>query len=104
MTINPMMDPAHLLDEDLAQASPDLMHIMLRAFIDTLMSADAACGAEYGASSPERVNTRNGYRHRPLDTLPGTIDADTAGPSPSCAQLLLPRLAAGGAPAAPNAP
>jgi transposase-like protein len=76
MTANPMMDPAHLLDEHLAQASPDLMRTMLRSFIDTLMSADAdaVCGAEYGASSPERVNVRNGYRHRPFDTRVGTID------------------------------
>ncbi len=84
MTANPMMDPAHLLDEHLAQASPDLMRTMLRSFIDTLMSADAdaVCGAEYGASSPERVNTRNGYRHRPFDTRVGTIDVAI----PSCAR------------------
>jgi hypothetical protein len=30
--------------------------------------ADAVCGAEYGMTSPERVNSRNGYRHRDLDT------------------------------------
>ncbi|MEZ0493085.1 IS256 family transposase [Kineococcus sp. TBRC 1896] len=76
MTANPMMDPAHLLDEQLSQASPDLMRSMLRSFIDTLMSAeaDAVCGAQYGASSPERVNVRNGYRHRDFDTRMGTID------------------------------
>ncbi len=84
MTANPMMDPAHLLDEHLAQASPDLMRTMLRSFIDTLMSADAdaVCGAEYGASSPERVNTRNGYRHAPSTPASGR----STWPSPSCAR------------------
>jgi putative transposase len=31
-------------------------------------------GAGYGVASPERVNSRNGYRHRGLDTRAGTID------------------------------
>jgi hypothetical protein len=36
---------------------------------EVLMSAeaDAACGAEYGQVSPERTNSRNGYRMRPWD-------------------------------------
>jgi putative transposase len=44
--------------------------------INPLLSAeaDSACGAEYGTVSPERVNSRNGYRHRELDTRTGTID------------------------------
>jgi putative transposase len=32
------------------------------------------CGAEYGQSSPERTNQRNGYRHRDFDTRAGTLD------------------------------
>jgi hypothetical protein len=36
--------------------------------------ADAVRGAEYGVSSPERVNTRNGYRHREFDTHAGTLE------------------------------
>ena len=36
--------------------------------------ADAVCGAEYGTASPERVNRRNGYRHRDFDTRAGTVD------------------------------
>ena len=49
---------------------------MLTTFIDTLMSAeaDAVCGAEYGARSSERINTRNGYRHRDFDTRAGTLE------------------------------
>ena len=49
---------------------------MLATFINALMSAeaDAVCGAQYGLPGPERVNIRNGYRHRDLDTRAGTID------------------------------
>ena len=36
--------------------------------------ADAVCGAEYGSRSPERINPRNGYRHREFDTRAGTLD------------------------------
>jgi putative transposase len=32
------------------------------------------CGAGYGERTPERVNSRNGYRHRDLDTRVGTLD------------------------------
>jgi hypothetical protein len=56
---------------------------LLSTFIDTLMSAeaDAVCGAEYGTSSPNRVNTRNGYLHRDFDTRAGTLD-ETNGRAP----------------------
>src|SRR3712207_7045569 len=45
-------------------------------FVNTLLSAEAdvVCGAAYGQSSPERVNQRNGYRHRDFDTRAGTLD------------------------------
>ena len=58
---------------------------MLAAFAQTLMSAEASavCGAEYGERSDERVNSRNGYRHRDWDTRVGTID------------LAVPKLRAG---------
>ncbi|PRY03650.1 IS256 family transposase [Kineococcus rhizosphaerae] len=77
MTAGPMMDPAHFVHEQLAQASPDLLRELMSTFVNTLMSADAdaVCGAAYGASSPERVNSRNGYRYRDFDTRVGTIDA-----------------------------
>jgi putative transposase len=76
MTAPSSIDPAHFLHEQLAQASPDLLRQMLTTFIDALMSAeaDAVCGAEYGARSAERVNTRNGYRSREFDTRAGTLD------------------------------
>ncbi|WP_261766208.1 IS256 family transposase, partial [Kocuria flava] len=70
------IDPAQFLHEHLAQASPDLLREMLTTFVNTLLSAEAdtVCGAAYGASSPKRVNSRNGYRHRDFDTRTGTID------------------------------
>jgi hypothetical protein len=76
MTVNPSIDPARLLEEQLAQASPDLLRELLQTFINTLLSAEAdvVCGAEYGATSPERINRRNGYRHRGFDTRAGTLD------------------------------
>jgi transposase-like protein len=76
MTVNSSIDPARLLEEQLAQASPDLLRELLGSFINTLLSAeaDAVCGAEYGAITPERVNRRNGYRHRDFDTRAGTLD------------------------------
>ena len=46
----------------------------MATFIDALVEADAICGAEYAALSPERVNIRNGYRHRDFDTRVGTLD------------------------------
>jgi transposase-like protein len=54
----------------------DLPRVMLGAFAEALMSAQASmqCGAGYGERSDERENSRNGYRHRPWDTRVGTID------------------------------
>ena len=53
MTVKPSIDPARMLEEHLAQASPDLLRELLGSFINTLLSAeaDAVCGAEYGLSS-----------------------------------------------------
>lgn len=76
MTATPIIDPEQFLHEQLAQASPDLMRELLATFVNALVSAqaDVVCGAPYGQSSPERTNSRNGYRHRDLDTRVGTID------------------------------
>src|SRR6195952_5022362 len=76
MTVKSSIDPARLLEEQLAQASPDLLRELLQTFINTLLSAeaDSVCGAEYGTVSEERINRRNGYRHRDFDTRAGTAD------------------------------
>ena len=72
MTAGPSIDPAQFLNEQLAQASPDLLRDLLTAFVNALLAAqaDAVCGAGYGERTPERVNSRNSYRHRDLDTPP----------------------------------
>ena len=90
MTAGPSIDPndvassrtleaGEFLHEQLAQASPDLMRGLLTTFLNTLLGAeaDAVCGAAYGSRTAERVNSRNGYRHRDLDTRMGTIDVAT---------------------------
>jgi putative transposase len=76
MTAPHFIDPARFLSEQLEQASPDLMRQMLTTFINALMSAEAeaVCGAEYGQISADRINSRNGYRHRDFDTRTGTLD------------------------------
>jgi putative transposase len=76
MTAPHSIDPARFLAAQLADPASDLLRAMSTAFVNALMSveADAICGAEYGTSSPERVNSRNGYRHRELDTRTGTLE------------------------------
>ena len=70
------IDPSTYLDDLLTQASPDLMRQMLQSFINQILStqADQVCGADYATTSEFRTNTRNGYRHRDLDTRVGTVD------------------------------
>jgi putative transposase len=76
MTAPDIVDPAGLLGEALAEASPDLMRSLLQTVINALLSADAdaVVGAEWGQPTPGRRAQRNGYRHRGLDTRVGTID------------------------------
>ena len=76
MTANTSIDPARFLHDQLDSASPDLLRQMLTTFVNALMGAeaDAVCGAPYGVPSAERVNSRNGYRHRDFDTRAGTLD------------------------------
>jgi hypothetical protein len=64
------------LDEQLAQASPDLLRAMVKTFAEAVMAADAdaICNAGYRERSPERTNRRNGYRERDWDTRTGTIE------------------------------
>ena len=69
-------EPGDVLLEFLDSASSlcDMMNTTMAAVPDEIMStrADEACGAEYGARSDRRVNSRNGYRSRRLDTAIGT--------------------------------
>ena len=76
MTAVPSIDLTVFLDERLSQASPDLLRQMLKTFAEALMSADAdaRCGAGYQQRSPDRTNSRNGYRERRWDTRAGTME------------------------------
>jgi putative transposase len=83
--VAPTMDPLAWLRKHLEQADADLLRELVATFIQALMGAEAdvACGAGFGERSPERVNRRNGYRERRLDTRVGTIE------------LAIPKLRAG---------
>lgn len=71
--------------KQLEEADSDLLRELLADMAEALMSADAdgACNASYGERTPERTNSRNGYRPRRWDTRVGTID------------LAIPKLRAG---------
>jgi len=71
MTVNSSIDPARLLEEQLAQASTDPLRELLTTFVNTLMSAeaDAVCGAAYGTTSPDRVNRRDATLDLPVPKL-----------------------------------
>jgi putative transposase len=79
------MDLLGWLRKHLEAADTDLLREMVLGFVQALMSAeaDAACGALLGERSAERVNQRNGYRPRRLDTRVGTLE------------LAIPKLRAG---------
>jgi putative transposase len=56
-------------------ADTDVLRDMIQYVAQRLMDLDveALCGAPYGERSPERVNSRNGYRERVWDTRAGTV-------------------------------
>jgi len=58
------------------EESSDLLREMVRTFAERLMAAevDVVCGAGFGEVSSERVNSRNGYRSRQLDTRVGSME------------------------------
>ena len=76
MAATPSIDVSGWLQEQLAQASPDLLRAMVATFAEALMGADAdaVCGARFGVRSEDRVNTRNGYRRRDWDTRAGSVE------------------------------
>jgi transposase-like protein len=68
--------PGAQFEETLASASSDVLREMIRGFAQKMMDAEVEvlCGAAYGEVSPQRVNSRNGYRAREWDTRAGTIE------------------------------
>ena len=57
-------------------ADVDLVREMIRHVAQRMMDMDAEslCAAAYGERSPERLNSRNGYRERQWDTRAGSVD------------------------------
>jgi putative transposase len=72
-------------EQALASAGPDVLREMIREFAQRMMDAEVEvrCNAGYGEVSPDRVNSRNGYRRREWDTRAGTVE------------LAIPKLRAG---------
>ncbi len=74
--VTPSMDMLSWLRKQLEDADLDLLKEMVGAFAQTLMGAevDAICNAQYGKRTPDRTNSRNGYRDRRWDTRASTIE------------------------------
>ena len=70
------MDAMELVRNHLEAAGEDQLREMVKLMAEGLMDAEAQalCGAQYGVSSPERVNQRNGYRSRRWHTRVGSIE------------------------------
>jgi transposase-like protein len=70
------MEAVEAFRKQLDGAGIDALRELVVVFAERLMAeeADAICGAPYGARSEDRVNRRNGYRSRTVDTRVGTID------------------------------
>jgi hypothetical protein len=68
--VNNNMDALEWLRKHLDAEGSDLLREMVRTFAERLMAAavEVLCNAGYGEVTPERVNSRNGYRPRTLDT------------------------------------
>jgi transposase-like protein len=70
------MDVLEWLRKHLDTEGSDLLREMVATFAEGLMApeVEVLCNAGYGEVTAERVNSRNGYRSRPLDTRVGSID------------------------------
>jgi hypothetical protein len=68
--------PGAQFEQTLASASPDVLRETIRQFAQRMMDADVevACNAGYGDVTPDRVNSRNGYRRQGWNTRAGTVD------------------------------
>ena len=75
MTLENIAD-LETLRKKIDEADGDLLRGLMHETIQMLMGAeaDSLCQAEYGKRSEVRVNRRNGYRDRSLDTRVGTLD------------------------------
>lgn len=74
MTTAHDIDLPTVLAERPTTTHPDVLGELLATFIHILMGGDALCGAGSGERSTERINSRNGYRHRQFDARAGSSD------------------------------
>lgn len=58
--------------DDLREFGREVIQSVVNALMDS--QAQEACGAPRGSRSPERVNSRNGYRERSLSTSLGDLE------------------------------
>lgn len=74
MATKTVMETAEL-GKLLAEGSGDVLRALLARMLRMVMDSEVAalCGAEHGERSDERVNQRNGYRERDLETRLGTV-------------------------------
>ena len=96
------IDPARFLQDQLTQASPDLMRDMLSTFINALLSAqaDSVCGAEYGSRDPDRATPATGTA-----TASWTLEwGPSMSRSQSCARAACSRGGCWSVTAAPSRP
>ncbi len=72
-TSNKTMALAELTEKG---ADVDLLREMIRHMAQRMMDMDveSLCAAGYGERSPERANSRNGYRERTWDTRGGSVE------------------------------
>ena len=73
MTTKPTMALAELSEKG---ADVDLIREMIRHVAQRMMDMDveSLCAAAYGERSPERANSRNGYRERSWETRGGSVE------------------------------
>ena len=88
MTVNPSIDPARMLEEQLAQASPDLLRELLGTFINTLLSAlrpTRSAAPRYGspARSGSTAATATGTATSTPAPAPWTWRSPSCGPGPT---------------------
>jgi putative transposase len=73
-----MTTKANIALAELAEkgTEPDLLREMIQYVAQRMMEMDAEglCAAAYAERSPERLNSRNGYRDRLWETRAGSVD------------------------------
>ena len=91
-----MTKPTMALAE-LAEKGPDadLLREMIQYVAQRMMEMDVEglCAAAYGTRSPDRANSRNGYRDRSWDTRAGSVDLEDPEASPGELLPGVPRAA-----------